>query len=243
MAGSDQGKGAMNDNIAEQALRHRLQRGTKWTTRVAATLMTMAFLVGCSDPADSNRGNSSGAAGAPEQCAPGNAFEPLRAPRAELDSGSTLTCVLCTVTNSRAVVDEDPSNSALLNVPVGLAGTAWVSVFDTARTHPPDSRIAFFIAGEEDAIPATIALNQQVTVTTFLNGEEQESSASDRGQVPLGVSLFDLPTLLITPTNPGPRSIVTQVTKEFDEVRLDFGGGLQVLNALRVFEVCVNSGG
>ena len=59
----------------------------------------------------------------------------------------------------------------------------------------------------------------------------------------IGLSLLDLPSLLVTPTNSGVRAVGSQLTKEFDQVRVDFGGGLQVLNALRLFEVCVNDGG
>lgn len=205
--------------------------------------MAVALAGGCSDPDDPNRGSSSGFANAPEQCAPGNAFEPLRAPRALIEKGISGLCVLCSVLDAEAVTDADPANFATLNVPLSVAGTAYLSLFDTARTHPPGSRVAIFVAGEEDAIPLTIALNQQVTVTTFLDGQEQESTVPGSSQVPIVLSLLDLPSILFTPTNPGPRAIGVQVGQEFDEVRVDFGGGLQVLNALRLFEVCVNDGG
>ena len=204
--------------------------------------MAVALAGGCSDPDDPNRGSSSGFANAPEHCAPGNAFEPLRAPRAVMETGIGGLCVLCSVFDAEAAIDADPANFATLNVPVSVAGTAYLSVFDTARTHPPGSRLAIFVAGEEDAIPVTVALNQQIRITTFLNGEEQESSAPDVGQVPIALGLLDLPSLLFTPTNPGPRAVGSQLTKEFDQVRVDFGGGLQVLNALRLFEVCISDG-
>ncbi|WP_370305071.1 hypothetical protein [Sinimarinibacterium flocculans] len=205
--------------------------------------MTALLAAGCSDPDDPNHGSSPGFSSAPEQCAPGNAFEPLRAPRAVLEEGISGLCLLCSVFDAEAVVDADPASFATLNVPLSVAGTAYVSVFDTARTHPPGTRVAIFVAGEEDLIPVTIALNQQIRMTTFLNGAEQESTSPDEGQVPIVLSLLDLPSLLFTPTNPGPRAVGGQVSKEFDQVRLDFGGGLQVLNALRLFEVCVNDGG
>lgn len=211
--------------------------------RLAAGLLAAALAAGCSDPDSPNGGGSAGFASAPEQCAPGNAFEPLRAPRALIEKGISGLCVLCSVLDAEAVTDADPANFATLNVPLSVAGTAYLSLFDTARTHPPGSRVAIFVAGEEDAIPLTIALNQQVTVTTFLDGQEQESTVPGSSQVPIVLSLLDLPSILFTPTNPGPRAIGVQVGQEFDEVRVDFGGGLQVLNALRLFEVCVNDGG
>ena len=210
---------------------------------VAAGLVAVALVAGCSDPDDPNHGSSSGFASAPEQCAPGNAFEPLRAPRAVLETGIGGVCATCSVADAETVIDADPANFATLNVPLSAAGTVYLSVFDTARTHPPGSRVAIFVASEEDEIPATVALNQQITVTTFLHGEEQESTSPDEGQVPIALGLLDLPSLLFTPTTPTPRAVGGQVTKEFDQVRVDFGGGLQVLNALRLFEVCVNDGG
>lgn len=213
-----------------------------WKRARAAGLVAAALAAGCSDPDDPNHGNSPGFASAPEQCAPGNAFEPLRAPRAVLESGIGGICLGCSVIDAEAAIDEDPANFATLNVPISVAGTAYLSVFDSARTHPPGSRVAIFVAGEEDPIPATVAVNQQITITTFLNGEEQESSTPDEGQVPIALSLLDLPSLLFTPTSPGAQAVGGELTKEFDEVRLDFGGGLQVLNALRLFEVCVNDG-
>lgn len=208
----------------------------------AAGLLAAALALGCTDPDSPNGGGSTGFARAPEQCAPGNAFEPLRAPRAVLETGISGVCALCSVIDAEAAVDDDPTNFATFNVPVSVAGTTFLSVFDTARTHPPGSRIAVAVAGEEDAIPLTIGLNQQIRITTFLNGEEQESSTPDAGQVPITLSLLDLPTILPTPSNPARRIVGGTLSKEFDEVRVDFGGGLQVLNALRLFEVCVRDG-
>ena len=212
-------------------------------TGAAGLVAVVALAAGCSDPDSPNGRGGGGFATAPQQCAPGNAFEPLRAPRAVLETGIAGVCAGCSVIDAEAAVDADPTNFATLNVPVSVAGTAFLSVFDTARTHPPGSRVAIFVAGEEDAIPLTVSLNQQIRITTFLGGEEQESSTSEEGQVPIGLSLLDLPSLLVTPTNSGVRAVGSQLTKEFDQVRVDFGGGLQVLNALRLFEVCVNDGG
>lgn len=217
--------------------------GKAWRATGAAGLTAVALLAGCSNPDDPNHGSSAGFASAPQQCAPGNAFEPLRAPRAVLETGIGGLCLTCSVLDAEAVTDADPANFATLNVPISVGGTAFVSLFDTARTHPAGSRIAIFVAGEEDAIPVTIALNEQITVTTFLGGQEQESTSPESGQVPIALSLLDLPSILFTPSNPGPRAVGVQVGQEFDEVRVDFGGGLQVLNALRLFEVCVNDGG
>ncbi|MGB0954982.1 MAG: hypothetical protein ACPGZP_03180 [Panacagrimonas sp.] len=253
----------MNDNIeklnpwrsapssAEQNMRHagihagHAARPAKaWRMAGAAGLLAATLAVGCSDP-DTPNGGGAGFASAPQQCAPGNAFEPLRAPRGLVRTGLSGVCVGCTVMDAEAAVDDDPTNFATLNVPVAVTGTAFLSVFDSARTHPPDSRVAVFVAGEEDAIPLTIGLNQEITVTTLLDGQEQEStdpSASPNGQVFAVLSLLDLPSVLTTPANPGPRTVGAQFSKEFDEVRLDFGGGLQVLNGLRLFEICVSDG-
>lgn len=213
-----------------------------WRFAGLAVVIIGASLSGCSDPDSPNHGAGSGFTSAPQQCATGNPFEPLRAPRATLEAGISGVCVTCAVLNAEAVVDEDPNSAATLNVPAAVAGSVFVSVFDTARVHPSGSTVGFSISGEDDSIPLTIALNQQLTVTTYLNGEEQESTSPDQGTVPIALSLLDLPTLLVTPGLPSSRFFGVQVGKAFDEVRLDFGGTVQVLNSLRVSEVCVSDG-
>lgn len=213
-----------------------------WRVAGLAVAIVAASLTGCSDPDSPNGGGSAGFSSAPEQCAPGNTFEPLRAPRATLETGIAGACALCSVMDAEAVIDEDPNSAATLNVPAAVAGTVFVSVFDTARVHPSGSKVGFSIGGEDDSIPLTIGLNQQITITTFLNGEEQESTSPDQGTVPIVLSVLDLPTLLTSPAVPSSRFFGVQVGKAFDEVRLDFGGTVQVLNSLRVSEVCVSDG-
>lgn len=206
-------------------------------------LLTGAGLSACGDPDDSTHGAGS-VMDAPEACAPGNAFAPLRAPRAVLDSGIAGGCIACTVVNAEAVVDEDPQNFATLQVGLGLAGSAFVSVFDSAGVSPAGTRVGFLVAGDDDAtIPLTVAVGQQTTITTFLNGVEQDSSSPVSGNLPLGLQILELPIVLPPAPQAEIRFIGVMTEHEFDEVRLDFGGAVNLLNSLHVFEVCLSGGG
>ena len=208
---------------------------------IAILALLGSVLPGCSNPDDPTHG-SGGVQTAPEACAPGAAFAPLLSPRAVIDSGTAGGCVGCAVTDPEAVVDEDQQNFATMQVGLGLVGSAFISVFDSASTHQPGTRVGFLVAGQDDAtIPLTVAVGQQLTVTTFLNGVEQESTVSSGDSPPIALQILEAPIIL--PGSPAPeiRYVGTVAQKEFDEVRIDFGGAVNLLNALKVFNVCLGS--
>lgn len=206
-----------------------------------ALLLTGAGLAACSDPDDSTHGAGS-VMDAPEACAPGNAFAPLLAPRAVLDSGIAGGCVACRVVDPDAVVDADPENFATLQVGVGLAGTAFISVLDSARINPPGTRVGFLVAGDDEfAIPLTVAVGQQTTITTLLNGVEQDSTSPSNDNPPLALQILEVPILLPGIPQAETRFIGLVTEKEFDQVRLDFGGAVNLLNSFRVFNLCVDA--
>lgn len=209
--------------------------------RIALLALVGGTLAGCGNPDDPTHG-SRGSQTAPGACAPGAAFAPLLAPRAVIDTGISGGCIACTVTDAEAVVDEDLQNFATMQVGVGLVGSAFISVFDSAKTHDPGTRVGFLAANQDDAmVPLTIAVGQQVTLTTFLNGVEQESTVSSENSPAIALQVLELPILLPGSSVPGARFVGTVAQKEFDEVRIDFGGAVNVLNGLKVFNVCLDS--
>jgi hypothetical protein len=204
-----------------------------------AALLTGAGLVACSDPDDSTHGAGS-VTSVPEACAPGRAFAPLLAPRAVLDSGIAGGCIACRVVNPDAVVDADPENFATLQVGLGLVGTAFISVLDSARINPPGTRVGFLVAGDDGAaIPLTVAVGQQTTITTFLKGVEQDSTRPSNDNPPLALQILELPILLPGAPQAETRFIGLVTERDFDQVRLDFGGAVNLLNSFRVFNVCM----
>ncbi len=206
-----------------------------------AAVLAGASLSACSDPADSTHGAGS-VMSAPEACAPGNAFAPLQAPRAVLDSGISGGCVACRVVDAEAVVDADPESFATLQVGAGLAGSTFVSVFDSAGVTSPGRRVGFLVGGDDQAaIPLTVAVGQQTTITTFLNGVEQDSTSPTNDSPALALQILEAPILLPGTPQAEPRFIGLVTEQAFDEVRLDFGGAVNLLNSLRVFSLCIDA--
>jgi hypothetical protein len=231
----------MNAHIPSSVTGPADGRGRSVFGYALAALLTGAGLAACSDPDDSTHGAGS-VIDAPEACAPGGAFAPLLAPRAVLDSGIAGGCVACRVVDPHAVVDTDPQNFATLQVGIGLAGTAFISVFDSARVSPPGTRVGFLVAGDDEAaIPLTVAVGQQTTITTFLNGTEQDSTRPSADSPPLALQILEVPILLPGAPPAETRFIGLVTEKEFDEVRLDFGGAVNLLNSLRVFSLCTGA--
>lgn len=231
----------MNVSIPLSVMAPARGRGRSVIGYALAALLTGAGLAACSDPDDSTHGAGS-VMGAPEACAPGNAFAPLQAPRAVLDSGIAGGCVACRVVNADAVVDADPESFATLQVGVGLAGSAFISVFDSVRVNPPGTRVGFLVAGDDEAaIPLTVAVGQQTTITTFLNGVEQDSTSPSSDSPPLALQILEVPILLPGTAQAETRYIGLVTEQAFDEVRLDFGGAVNLLNSLRVFSLCMDA--
>lgn len=227
----------MNRSISSRVTVPAGGRRRSVCTYALAALLISAGLAACSDPADST-GGSTPIVNAPDACAP------LRAPRAVLDFGIAGGCVACRVVNAEAVVDADPENFATLQVGIGVAGSAFISVFDSARVSPPGTRVGFLVAGDDEAaIPLTVAVGQQTAITTFLNGAEQDSTSASSASPPVALQILDLP--LVLPGSPfsGTRFVGLVAEQAFDEVRLNFGGGVNLLNSLQVVEACISNGG
>ena len=230
----------MNASISFNVMDPAGGRRSMFTYALAALLIG-AGLAACGDPDDST-GGPGPIVNAPQACAPGNPFAPLQAPRAVLDFGIAGGCAACRVLNAEAVVDADRENFATLQVGVGLAGSAFITVFDSARVHPPGTRVGFLVGGDDQAaVPLTVAVDQQTTITTFLDGMEQDSTSPASVNPPLALQILESPVLLPTAAIGDIRFIGLVAERGFDEVRLDFGGAVNLLNSLRVFSLCVGA--
>jgi hypothetical protein len=196
------------------------------------------LLAACGPPSDPTHGISY--QDAPEACAQGHTFAPLVAPRATVATGAIGRCIGCTVLNPDAVIDGDVNTYATLEAPLGVGGGAWLSVTDTAGPHKAGRRVGFFIAYEAGKIPLTVGIGQMLSVSTELNGQQQETSALDAATTPVDLQILNLPTLLPGPSDSLPQFAGITTSKDFDTVRVDFGGTLNVLNAMNVYQMCTN---
>ena len=129
---------------------------------------------------------------------------------ATIATGRTGLCTTlnCFITNEGNVVDANTANVGNIDIPLGLAGGVYFSV-DTNTTFPAGRRAGFLIDNGTGLIDLNLFSN--FSLTTYLNGVEQESVSS---AALLDVSLFGGPNINAV-------SFVT--TKSFDEVRLNVG--------------------
>lgn len=89
-----------------------------------------------------------------------------------------LTCVNCTVRNTRHVTDSDPATYAEIDFLGAVASTGAISVKNTQTVYPAGTFAGFDIL---DIRAAGLAVGSTHTVTTFLNGTQQESVTDGTG--------------------------------------------------------------
>lgn len=133
-------------------------------------------------------------------------------------------CVGCAVNNTRSVVDSDPNNFATLEVAVGVAGTAALSVEDVLTTYSAGTFAGFEI---ENPSLLSVQVLSSLRVTTYLNGVQRETLN--------GSSLISASTTLLNGTG---RQVVGFVTSQsFDEVQIQAGSLVGLLNVTRVYRL------
>ncbi|MFD1582346.1 cartilage oligomeric matrix protein, partial [Microbulbifer halophilus] len=157
---------------------------------------------------------------------PGELFEPIIDPNATVTSGDTgLTCVGCSVTDEGFVIDNNLDNAARISVPAALTGSAFIQVTDTSQTYTGAHRVGFVVQNPDTVIDLTLL--ETITITTLLNGTEQESFT--------GSSLVALSVL-----GGGDQALVSfDSTLDFNQVQIDLGALASLVNDLDVFSACV----
>lgn len=200
----------------------------------AASLLLALLLAACGDDPEVAGGDP---VPSPDRCAPGAALEPLLSPKVTITTRTRGLCALCIASDKENVIDEDLTNFASLNTAVGVLGNLEMSVASTTGPIAGDRRVGFVVTNGGATIPLTLSVIQTTRVTTLLNGQEQESASPSDSNNPLVLSAIGL----LGESPDASRFIGFVATKEFDELRLNFGGALNVLNGVHVFAACVGN--
>ncbi|WP_020558403.1 Ig-like domain-containing protein [Thiofilum flexile] len=142
-------------------------------------------------------------------------------------TGLSGVCVGCEVTGASNIIDSDGSNYATINILAGLLATGSISVEDPITTSYPAGSFAGFSV--EDTGGLGLGLLNALTLTTYLNGIQQESKG--------GGDLLDLPLFV------GKHVVSFQTSLPFNEVRLTAASLLGVNTHIRVYETVLAPSG
>lgn len=166
---------------------------------------------------------------------------PLRGPTYTASATPSGLCIACTTANEAAVVDADDTNHADLNLTLGLlAGSIKLDVKAAAGQTPTSfaagSR-AGFVVGRPAGTLLAAELLSGLTVTTYLDGQEQESSLTN-GNV-LQVDLLGLGLVPLGDIPSEQAAVSFQTTQPFDAVSLTYNAGVATaLSTLQVYNAC-----
>ena len=156
----------------------------------------------------------------------------LLAPDAVVTTDTAGLCLLCSVTQPENVVDQDPTDYATLNKPVGVAGSEALTVTSTANTYLPGYLVGFVASDPAELL--TLELLQGFTVNTYLDGVLQDAGGASASN-PLRL---DLLTLLANPTH---KFIGFTATKSFNAVQIVSSGLVSVIGQANVYQACVST--
>lgn len=155
-------------------------------------------------------------------------FKPFQAPDAVASGDTSLLCLNGCVDNPENVVDGNFLNSATINVPLSLAGTVDLNAVDNGEIYEGPNRLGVAITQPDQLL--NLSLLGAITVTTRLNGAEQESFT--------GLTLADLDLLgQLNAEEAG--FLVFDTTEDFNEVTVGVGG-INVVTQLGVIAICAS---
>ena len=147
---------------------------------------------------------------------------------------SGVACVGCAVQNPEYAIDNDNTTYALIQVPVEAGGSASLSVLDALSTYSSGSFAGFAIQDENDILQ--VELFNNITITTYLDGVEQESQTS--------TNLADLSVLVeVIGSGAGIYNVGFNTTLPFDEVEISVGSLASVINLIRVYGAFIDNRG
>ncbi|UPK70227.1 gliding motility-associated C-terminal domain-containing protein [Chitinophaga filiformis] len=144
-----------------------------------------------------------------------------------------IACAACSVTTPGLAVDGDTTTSAILTVPLGVAGTVGQLVKLPGVYQAGDSIILFLEAPAEDLAGVVLP---GVKVTTFNNSIAGPAVSNNDG-LTLDASVVKLQLLGIGLNNARKFRVAVPATKTFDGVQVDFGGLVGVSGSLKLYEV------
>ena len=156
----------------------------------------------------------------------------LLAPDASVTTSNGGICVACSVSQPENVVDQDPTDYATLNTPVGIAADVALTVTSAASTYSAGHLVGFVASSPAQLL--TLDLLKSVTINTFLNGVEQDSAGATSTS-PLGL---DLLTVL---ANSKSAFVGFVATKPFNAVQVADGNLVSAIGQLNVYQACVST--
>ncbi|HLR31958.1 MAG TPA: IPT/TIG domain-containing protein, partial [Fodinibius sp.] len=151
---------------------------------------------------------------------------PITGSNASIEYGDRGGCGGCGITNPDNIIDGNIDNFGQVELSLGIAGSYFVRV-ESAGDIPAGGEAGFVMVNQGNLIGADL-LNE-ITLTTFLDGTEQES-----------VSGTDLLNLELVSGSTEKQFISFVTNSEFDEIEIDVGG-LASLSA--TYEVYAAYGG
>lgn len=143
-------------------------------------------------------------------------------------------CLLCSLTNESNIIDGKARTSATSFVPVGLLGAAQTVTVQSESVTTPGAggQPVGFVIGQQTGKLVTADLFSSITISTLLNGEVQETSASN---TPLNLDLLGIDLL-----GQNDRALASFVaTLPYDGIRLTLNSGLaKALNKTEIYSAC-----
>lgn len=154
-----------------------------------------------------------------------------------------LACVDCSISNVDGVISADEDEYAIIEATVDLLSPASISVLNPTETYPAGSFAGFIIDTQSNNL-VELDLFEQLQITTYNDGVQQESSS--------GSNLLALTVLFISiGSGDGVFQVGFQTTQPYDEIQLEVGSlvdanvlseGIHVYNAFVNFSTVDSDG-
>lgn len=160
------------------------------------------------------------------ECGPGKLLRPMVKPAASVSSGTTLVCLLCSITNAHWVVEPNLLVGATVLNTVGLLSEIFVRVRDTSQLYTEPQSIAVMLT-----LPSA---------STLLALDSLYLRTRIHGQI-FPVQSFDEASLLTVPVpdRPGTYLIIARADRPFDTVEIAVSTVLTALQSFTVNAACV----
>ncbi|PHN06874.1 DUF4347 domain-containing protein [Flavilitoribacter nigricans] len=136
----------------------------------------------------------------------------------------TGVCVGCTIDDPENVISESDADFATISLPLGVAGSGSIAVWDVLTDYAAGTFAGFNIS---NANLVGANLLSGITITTYLDGVERESTAN------IGTDLASVNSSLLN--GAGNQLIGFITTLSFDEVKIEVSNLLGVLNETQVY--------
>ncbi|WP_313384530.1 hypothetical protein [Chishuiella sp.] len=140
-----------------------------------------------------------------------------------------LVCAQCSVTNEMNLITTSETDFTTLNLGIGVAGRAGISILDLANIFPSGTYLGFTIEDVQQIIQADLL--ETFYIKTYLNGIQQEVANS--------TSLLDLSLILSIGT--GKKNFGFRATKPFNEIRLEVGSLVSAINTIKLYNLKVDA--